>query len=143
MLAAYAILVRELDAGYLATNPASATLHTDARDKATLDAILATGKVSAAEARRVVGGRIKAGPGEWRNLRLFVVADYRDIRVSKLEPQEGAWPPAAGEILIERDALQVARARIGDTVTVRTAGGEERTLRVSGSVHDVGQDRRA
>ena len=54
-------------------------------------------------------------------------------------PQQGAWPPATGEILIERDAFQVAHTRIGDSVLVKTAQGKEQTLRVSGSVHDVGQ----
>ena len=84
-------------------------------------------------------GRIKVGPVEWRNLTLFVVKDFGDIRVSTLKPQQGAWPPAPGEILIERDAVQVARARIGDSVTIKTAGGNERTLRFSGTVKDVGQ----
>ena len=51
---------------------------------------------------------------EWRNLTLFVVKDYGNIRVSKLVPEQGAWPPAAGEILIERDAFQVARTSIGE-----------------------------
>lgn len=139
VLSAYAILTRELDKGYLATNPASAILRTDAVDDGLLVAILSNHDVSDAEPRRVVRGRIKAGPVEWRNLTLFVVKDYGNIRVSMLERQQGAWPPAIGEILIERDAFQVARARIGDTVTVKTTGGKERTLRVSGSVHDVGQ----
>src|SRR5262249_8525861 len=40
---------------------------------------------------------------------------------------------------IERDAFQVARAKVGDTVAVRTIRGKEGRLRVSASVHDVGQ----
>lgn len=139
VLSAYAILTRELDRGYLATNPASATLRTDAVDDALIDAILANHEISDAEARRIVNGRMKAGPAEWRNLVLFVVKDYGNIRVGKLDPQQGAWPPGTGEILIERDALQVARARIGDTVVVKTGGSKEQPLRVSGTVHDVGQ----
>ncbi len=139
VLSTYAVLVRELDRGYLATNPASATLWTDAVDEALLRAVRAHPAVGDAEARRAVDGRIKTGPMEWRNLVLFVVADYGDVRVSKLEPERGAWPPGPGEILIERDALQVARAEIGDTVAVRTAEGRDGTLRVAGSVHDVGQ----
>ena len=139
VLSTYAVLVRELDRGYLATNPASATLWTDRVDDALLRAVRAHPGVGDAEARRAVDGRIRTGPMEWRNLRLFVVADYGDVRVSKLEPERGAWPPGPGEILIERDALQVARAEIGDTVAVRTAEGRDGTLRVAGSVHDVGQ----
>jgi putative ABC transport system permease protein len=139
VLSAYAILTRELDQGYLATNPASAVLLTDAIDDRLLAAVATGHGVGAAEARRVVTGRIKAGPAQWRNLTLFVVRDYGSIHLGKLKREQGAWPPATGEILIERDAFQVARARIGDPVEVKTASGSERTLRVAGSVHDVGQ----
>jgi putative ABC transport system permease protein len=139
VLASYAILTRELDQGYLATNPASAVIRVDAADDETVKAILQNPEVSDAEPRRTISAQIKAGPVEWRNLILFVVKDYGDIRVSKLVPEKGAWPPAAGEILIERDAFQVAKAGIGDTVIVKTANGVERPLVISGSVHDVGQ----
>lgn len=139
VLSSYAVLTRELDRGYLATNPASASLKTDAIDDKLVAAILSGHGVSDAEPRRVVSGRIKTGPMDWRNLTLFVVKDYGNIRVSKLVPEEGAWPPAAGEILIERDAFQVARTSIGENVTVRTTHGKEQTLRVAGRVHDVGQ----
>ncbi|PWT90552.1 MAG: hypothetical protein C5B55_09545 [Blastocatellia bacterium] len=139
VMSSYAILTRELDRGYLATNPASAVFRTDPIDDDVVNAVLANPAVSDAEPRRVVGGQIKTGPMQWRSLLLFVVKDYGNIRVSKLEPQAGAWPPAPGEILIERDALQVARARIGDTVVVKTLNGREHSLHVTGSVHDVGQ----
>ena len=139
VLSSYAILTRELDRGYLATNPASVVFRVDRVDDELVDAILQNPDVSDAEPRRTVGGQIKAGPVQWRNLVLFVVKDYGDIRVSKLEPEAGAWPPATGEILIERDAFQVAKAKIGDKVTVKTANGAQQQLVVSGSVHDVGQ----
>jgi len=139
VLSAYAILTRELDRGYLDTNPASAVLSVDHVDDELITAILQNTEVSDAEPRRIVTGQIKAGPVQWRNLTLFVVKDYGDIRVSKLEPERGAWPPAAGEILIERDAFQVAKAEIGDKVTVKTSNGTQQQLLVSGAVHDVGQ----
>ena len=139
VMSSYAILTRELDRGYLNTNPASAILRVDSIDDKLVAEILKNPEVSAAEPRRVVTGQIKSGPMYWRNLTLFVVKDYGDIRVSKLAPERGAWPPATGEILIERDAFQVARANIGDTVIVKTMNGVECPLVVSGSVHDVGQ----
>ncbi|MEO8035857.1 MAG: FtsX-like permease family protein, partial [Acidobacteriota bacterium] len=139
VLASYAILTRELNRGYLATNPASATLRTDAVDDDLLTAIAATRGVREVEARRTASGRIKGGSRGWRNLTLFVVKDFARIRISILNREQGAWPPATGEILIERDAFQVARIRIGDEVIVKTSDGPERTLRLSGSVHDVGQ----
>lgn len=139
VMSSYAILTRELDRGYLDTNPASAILRVDSIDDKLVAEVLKNPEVRAAEPRRVVTGQIKSGPMYWRNLMLFVVKDYGDIRVSKLVPEQGAWPPAKGEILIERDAFQVARAKIGDTVIVKTMNGVEQPLVVSGSVHDVGQ----
>ena len=139
VMSSYAILTRELDRGYLETNPASAVLRVDAIDDDLVAAVLQNPEVSNAEPRRTLTGQIKTGPMQWRNLMLFVVKDYGNIRVNKLEPEEGAWPPATGEILIERDAFQVARANIGDAVIVKTEDGIEQPLVISGRVHDVGQ----
>src|SRR5215211_5177829 len=139
VLSSYAILTRELDRGYLETNPASAVFRVDSIDDDLVKAILQNPEVSDAEPRRSISGQIKAGPVQWRNLMLFVVHDYGNIRVSKLVPERGAWSPATGEILIERDAFQVAKVGIGDAVIVKTANGVEQPLVISGSVHDVGQ----
>lgn len=138
VLSSYAVLTRELNKGYAATNPTSATLHMDMVDDAVLSTVLADREVSNAEARRVLDAQIKTGPGRWRYLAIFVVKDYGNIHVTKFVPERGAWPPATGEILIERDAFQVAQAKIGDTVTIRVGQGKEQTLRISGGVHDVG-----
>ena len=69
---------------------------------------------------------------------IIVVKDYGNIQLNKFVPERGAWPPGPGEILIERDAFQVAHANIGDTVTIRLNHGKDQTLRVTGGVHDVG-----
>jgi putative ABC transport system permease protein len=139
VMSSYAILTRELDRGYINTNPASAIFRMDAIDDDLIKAVLSDGSISDAEPRRVISGQIKSGPIQWRNLVLFVVKDYGNVRVSKLEHEQGSWPPAKGELLIERDAFQVAHTKIGDVVTVKTANGVENKLIVSGSVHDVGQ----
>src|SRR5262245_43251639 len=128
LLSAYAILTRELDRGYLNTNPASAVLHVDRIDDALVTSILQNPEVSDAEPRRTVRGQIKAGPVQWRNLVLFVVKDYGDIRVSKLEPEAGAWPPATGEIVIGRDECTVSKANIGDKVSVKAYQGTDERL---------------
>src|SRR5215210_334586 len=139
VMSSYAILTRELDRGYLATNPASAVIRIDSMDDDLIKAILQNPEVSDAEPRRTISGQLKSGPVQWRNVILFVVNDYGNIRVSKLVPEKGAWPPATGELLIERDAFQVANVSIGDAVIVKTANGVEQPLAISGSVHDVGQ----
>ena len=139
VLSAYSILTRELNKGYLSTNPPSVTLRTDRVDDSLIKAVLASGAVAEAEARRVMQARIKTGPMEWRNLALFVVKDFTRIRVGKLQRDGGAWPPKPGEMLIERNAFQVAHTKIGDIVAIKIAGQNTRHLRIAGSVHDVGQ----
>jgi putative ABC transport system permease protein len=138
VLSAYAVLTREINKGYLASNPASATLETDAIDDSLVSAVLADHHVSDVEPRRTLYGSIKTGPVQWRGLGLFVIKDYGNIRISKLTPDDGAWPPKAGEMLIERDAFHIAGLQIGDTATIRIGQGKEQSLRVSGRVHDVG-----
>jgi putative ABC transport system permease protein len=139
VLASYAILTRELNRGYLATNPASFTIRTDKVDDKLIADLSTNRTIAAAEARRVVNARIRLGQKPWRGLVLFIVNDYAKIRVSTLQREKGAWPPGAGEMLVERDAFQVIGAHIGDDVTVKMPDGVERTLRITGSVHDVGQ----
>src|ERR1051326_5614985 len=63
VMSSYAILTRELDRGYLNTNPASAILRVDSIDDKLVAEILKNPEVSAAEPRRVVTGQIKSGPG--------------------------------------------------------------------------------
>jgi putative ABC transport system permease protein len=139
VLSTYAILRRELNRGYRATNPASAVLLTDAVDDRLLATVIARDDVEDADARRVITGRLRTEPGEWRRFLFFVLRDFERLRINIVTPDAGAWPPPAGSLLIERDAFSVARARIGDTVVVKTSAGRERVLRVAGRAHDPGQ----
>ena len=77
--------------------------------------------------------------GRGGDLTLFVIRDFRQLRISTVTPEAGAWPPAPASLLIERDAFQVAKLRIGDTATIETKDGGRTTLRVAGGVHDAGQ----
>jgi putative ABC transport system permease protein len=138
VLATYAILRREINRGYLETNPASAVLRTDAVDESLLAAVVARDDVDDVDARRVVNGRIRAADGSWRRMVLFVIRDFQHLRISTVTSDGGEWPPSPGTLLIERDAFQVAQTRIGDIVTIAIAGREYQ-LRVGGGVHDAGQ----
>ncbi|HEX6810189.1 MAG TPA: ABC transporter permease [Planctomycetota bacterium] len=138
LLSSHAILTREVARGYEATRPADVTLHVDSVDDELVATVRAVEGVLQADARRVVKARIRTGPIQWRALQLIAPRSFADVAVSRFLPQQGAWPPAAGELLVERDALQVAKACIGDVVTVRV-GGVEHSLRIAGTVHDPGQ----
>jgi len=139
VLSTYAVLKRELNRGYLATNPASVVIVTDAIDDALIRAAIARDDVEDADARRLVGGRLRTSDGSWRRLILFVIRDFEQLRISAITPEAGAWPPGTGDLLIERDAFQVAKLSVGDVATMETKEGSPHTLRVAGRVHDAGQ----
>ena len=82
-----------------------------------------------------------ASPDEakWRNLSLYSYPDYESIRVGRVWPQSGVWPPPERQVLIERASLAWMGAQVGDTVLVKAWNGQLRVLRIVGTVHDPGQ----
>jgi putative ABC transport system permease protein len=140
ILTSYSVLKRELKTTYSDTRPASAVLVLDGpgASDALVDSVRRMPGVRDAEARPVIGGRLRVGNGQWVPLILFVVRDFRDIRLDRFTPDAGAWPPGEGEVLIERSSMSVARVAIGDRVIVRTSDHVERPLRIAGTVHAAG-----
>jgi putative ABC transport system permease protein len=137
ILSAYAILTREINVNFASTNPASATLYVEGADQELAMAVQNLPGIADAEARRTVMGRFSIGPDEWRPIMLFVIDDFNALRVATFTPEEGDFPPAEHELLIERSSLM--DNQVGDRVTIRTPNGQERELLVSGIVHDPAQ----
>ncbi|HZE89580.1 MAG TPA: FtsX-like permease family protein, partial [Verrucomicrobiae bacterium] len=138
MATSYSILDRELAATYAGTHPSSATIVLDALTDDFVETARGAPGVAAAEARPLVQGRLRVGAGEWVPMILFVVRDFADLRLDTFAPDSGAWPPKPGEVLLERTALAVARAGVGDTVVMKTPAGPETSVRVAGTVHAAG-----
>ncbi len=123
---------------YTATKPAHATILTlTPFDQDLVEAARNVEGVEEAEARRNVTVRLQTGPNEWINLQLAAIPDYEEIKVDEVQPEQGAWPPPEDEILIERSALGLTGANVGDTVTIRTPEGIERQVRIAGLSHDL------
>ena len=132
-------LSKEIPNSYAASNPASASLTTDAFDDDLIQVIRELPDVADVEARTTLVVRLKTAANQWRSLNLYVYPDYTKIRVNKIFPQSGAWPPAKHELLIERASLGLSGAEVGDEVTVQTPDGGMRSLRISGLVHDINE----
>ena len=131
-----ATTVTALDASWNSTNPASVTLYTDLFDEELLYTVRHMPGVREADARRQTTVRFQdatyldatgnvvqalASPDEakWRNLSLYTYPDYESIRVGRVWPQSGAWPPPERQVLIERASLAWMGAQVGDTVLVK------------------------
>ncbi|MHB1405264.1 MAG: ABC transporter permease [Desulfitobacteriaceae bacterium] len=138
ILSTYTILNREVSRNYLGTNPASAQLEMDKVDDSLIDSVRLRPGIADAEASSVVIARIEKKPGEWMPLLLFVIKDFNTMRINTFRPESGAWPPPEGSILLEKEALPLVNAKVGDAYRVQTPNGSKRDVTISGLVHDPG-----
>jgi len=134
------MLSNDLSASYAVTNPASAELYPAAFDEELVQVVRRMEGVREAEGRRSVSVRLKVGPDEWRTLRLDAIHDYDDMRIHKLAPVSGAWPPPRRELLIERASLSMTNADVGDTIVIETPDGKQRQMRIVGLAHDMNKE---
>lgn len=125
---------------YAAVNPSSATLVIpEGFDQDFVEAVRKMPEIQEAEGRRSVNVRLKVGTNQWINLNLSAVDDFGDIRIDKVQPYSGAWPPAKREILLERSSLRMAAMpdwSTADTLTLQMSNGEEATLKLAGVAYD-------
>ena len=133
------VLDRELEAAYLATDPADATLALTPFDEAFVDAIERRPDVAAAEGRRVVTVQLETAPDEWVDLDLTTIPDFAEQSVARVVPEDGAWPPTEGTLVVERSALDLLEgAEFGDTLTIETPDEREHELRLVGTAYAAG-----
>ncbi len=137
-------LTTDLQTTYAQVNPASANIFLlTTFDEDLVETIRSLDEVEEAEGRRYVFVRFRGEGDEWFNLQLTAVPDFNDMRLNKIWPQEGAWPPPEGTVLIERASFQpqlgLGDVGIGDTLLVEPPDGRVRQLTISGTAHDLNQ----
>lgn len=140
ILSARTILSDGLAESFATIYPSSGTVRTiELFDEDFIESVRKMDDVQEADARRSISVRMQTKSGEWKNLTIFVFADYEDIRVNKVTLQSGAWPPPEHEILIERAALSVIEAQVGDMILIRFPSDVERRIRIAGLAYDPAQ----
>ena len=134
-----ALLREGLREAYLASKPASATISATPFGDDLVEAVRGMRGIADAEARRSVTVRLRTGPETYRELQLTAITDFKDQRLDLITPEPGAaWPPARGEMLLERSSLTLADVPTSGDVQVQTVDGTLHTLRVAGLSHEVG-----
>lgn len=132
-------LQRQLPAQYREINPADIIFTTSEFDADLANSVESISGVSQAEARRNLYVRMQedAAAGTWRDLFLFGIVDYADMRIDKIWPVSGAWPPPKGTLLMERGSMSYLNLKEGQQITIKTPQGKQRTLTISGAAHDL------
>lgn len=133
------VMTREMDRNYRGTAPADVTFWLDSVPAPLVQIVAAWPLVGEAEPRRLIRARAKINATDWRPLRLFVIENFNNLRVSTFRTLSGNASPGFGEALVERSALTVLNVQQGDSLTVRVPGGRIQKLLVRAIVHDAGQ----
>ncbi len=132
------MLAHDLKAANDAANPISASINTDEPfDDELVQTVRRMPGVDDAEGRSTVIFQVSAGPNVWKNTQFKVIPDFDDVRIGKIRPVSGAWPPPEKELLLERSSLAFLNTQVGSTVLVDLPDGTKRQMRVAGAVYDV------
>jgi putative ABC transport system permease protein len=135
---------REMKRGYLSTNPASATiLFEDRLDAEKMENIVAEVRkqpeiIAATFRTQFTLPLQEQGSEAWGSvpIQIFVATPDDPMKIESFEVEQGNWPPAAGEILIERSSFDLLNIELGDTIVVKAPNGEPTPLRISGVAYD-------
>ncbi len=139
------ILLREFEAVYAASAPATVSFTVDAADAHVVRAVERFEGVRFAEGRRTLAVRYTEGEqpetassAGWDTLQVRAMPEFERSRMDLVTLEStGSFPPAPGELFLERSVNMVADYAVGDVVSVETPAGARVLLRVTGIVHDI------
>jgi putative ABC transport system permease protein len=136
VLDAWALVRTAMQTSYAASHPVAATLQLAPLDDAFIARVRQVPGIRAVRSRRTVVGTLEA-PGERKTVVLHALDDVTRPDIGRLQDVQGAWPPAPGEIMIERSSLGYSGAGVGRDVQLAVAGKALAPLKVGGLVRDV------
>ncbi len=139
------ILLREFEAVYAASVPATISFSVDAADDSVVRAVERFEGVRFAEGRRTLAVRYTKGEqpeaassAGWDTLHVSALPEFERGRMDLVTLESArSFPPVAGELLLERSVQMVADYAVGDVVSVEAPSGKRTELRVTGIVHDI------
>ncbi|MBN1122228.1 MAG: FtsX-like permease family protein [Anaerolineae bacterium] len=129
------IMIADMNAQWKATSPSSISLSMSNFDEDVVRAVTSMRNVEAAEGLAYAPLKLIGDKRDY-NIDVYALNDYEDIKVNKLFPEEGEWPPVRRRIYLERQTADFIGADVGDTITVELPDGQQKDLVVGGTVHD-------
>ena len=138
ILDSFLVIKNEVFVNYMNTNPASFSLSIDNVDDNLIKSLEKNKDIEYVENRPMVNSRVEIGDNEWVTALLYIVDDFSNIKINTFASEEGQATPKTGEILLEREALSVAKTRVGDSLLTKVPLQDAKTLKVCGSVHAAG-----
>jgi putative ABC transport system permease protein len=124
-------------AAYVGTDPAAATLDLPGGvDPSLIEEVRGRDGVADATALGIVTMRVDVD-GSWLPLRIFVRSADDPLRIARFDVESGTWPPGGTGLALERGAVDLLGADVGDSLTVVDAQGAVVSVPVTGRVWDA------
>ncbi len=136
ILNAWALVQEATKKGYLASDPAAATIRVDAVDDAMLSLVRTFPGVRDVQARRTTMARAQVA-GATVTAMLFTVDPREAVRIGAVTWESGA-PPADGTLTVERSSLDFSGATVGDEVMLSVGDAPATAVAVRAVARDVG-----
>jgi len=141
VLSAYQILVREMDANYMNTNPASIVMKIPDLDEDAISLIQEQYPALELEARTKILARINRENGTYGTIYLYGICDFEALKVDTFSLESGKYPSAIGEVALERDSLSnlpFLKEEGKKQISLMIPGQKEQVLQFSGLTHAPG-----
>lgn len=144
VLGAQGIVDRSLPAAYAAVQPSDGLIFClSTFDDSMIESIKAMPEIASAEGRRFVNVRFLDKAGNWYNMQLNAIPNYKEMAINIVHGETGEFPPPRHALLIERASLSpslgLGDVAIGSMLTVEAPNGKRREMRMAGTVHDMSQ----
>lgn len=136
ILNAWALVEEATTKGYLASDPAAATIRVDSADAALIALVRAQPGVRDAQARRTTMARAQIG-GAVITAQLFTVDPTEPVRIGAVMWENGG-PPADGTLTIERSSLDFSGATVGEDVVLSVGDAPAIAIPARALARDVG-----
>ncbi len=133
------ILGDDMRQNYEQTNPANITISTKHLSEKILSDIKSIPGVSDISQRSINVGRAEITFGGRKTIIVNAVENFDNLNIAKFYPEKGDWPPATGEMLIERDGKFFVRDPIGSSLKIRLSNGRNIKAKLSGYTFDPGK----
>ena len=127
------LILEDMTTSYLASEPSHAVVYADGFQEDFLTTAERVKGVRAADSRRSANVKVLTESGDWIPLGLEVVRDFEDMRMDRIVPLEGKWPPGENEILIEAASMPTAGKQVGEWLEIELADGSRRLGRLAGT----------
>ena len=123
---------------YLAINPAHATISVPLVDETLLDEIAALDGIKQVEVRNRFHLKLRNDDDGWSTLTLFAMPDLPGAEITMVNwLDEAPLMPGEGEIIFDHEIDSLAALAVGDEAEIRTAAGDEVSLRTVGFVNEL------